>query len=236
MSIVRAARRERYTVVAQAAIDDERLSWKARGLLVYLLSKPDNWKTSYRQLMKVGPDGQASILAGLKELEDHGYLVRSNTRTEGGQLQSVSHVFETPQTVRELSTPGLSTPGKPTQSIKTEVTKTEELKTSAPPSAPEVKSRPKADRDLVWDAVVAAFFKPTTPASQRRIGKVVSEILGLCGADIEAEKIAAAVPVRCQRYRERYPNTALTPEALAKHWPQLKAEPRRNTSLEAIYG
>ena len=43
-TIHRAARRHRYVIVDQAAVADTRLSWAARGLLAYLLPRPDDWK------------------------------------------------------------------------------------------------------------------------------------------------------------------------------------------------
>ena len=43
-TIVRAARRHRFVIIDQRAIEDTRLSWAARGLLGYLLSRPDDWR------------------------------------------------------------------------------------------------------------------------------------------------------------------------------------------------
>ncbi|MFW2440514.1 MAG: hypothetical protein ACN4GR_14220 [Arenicellales bacterium] len=43
-TIIRATRRDRYVTIEQHVIEDARLSWAARGLLAYLLSKPDDWK------------------------------------------------------------------------------------------------------------------------------------------------------------------------------------------------
>ena len=41
--IIRAARpHQNYTIVHNELIEDQSLTWKARGILVYLLSKPDH--------------------------------------------------------------------------------------------------------------------------------------------------------------------------------------------------
>lgn len=40
--IFRVRDRQGYLIVERAAVEDERLSWAARGLLVYLLAKPDS--------------------------------------------------------------------------------------------------------------------------------------------------------------------------------------------------
>ena len=41
-TIIRAQRRHRFVIVDQRAVEDSRLSWAARGLLAYLLSRPDD--------------------------------------------------------------------------------------------------------------------------------------------------------------------------------------------------
>jgi hypothetical protein len=53
-TIRRAARRHRFVIVDQAAVEDTRLSWAARGLLAYLLSWPDDWKVLVNDLKKRG--------------------------------------------------------------------------------------------------------------------------------------------------------------------------------------
>lgn len=96
--IRRAPRRERYTVVSNSVIEDPRLSWKATMLLVYLLSKPDNWRTNREHLAKVKQDGITAVRAGLKELEDVGYLVRQPLRDPqtGRMLGTETVVYEVP--------------------------------------------------------------------------------------------------------------------------------------------
>jgi Mn-dependent DtxR family transcriptional regulator len=73
-TIVRAPRRQRYLVVDQAIIDDERLSIAARGVLVMVLSKPDDWQVrvdDLRRRCKVGRDSMYNLL---NELKDGGYV------------------------------------------------------------------------------------------------------------------------------------------------------------------
>lgn len=56
---------------------DERLSWKARGLLWYLSTLPEDGHISLAMLTERGPDAHASVRAGLNELVKHGYLDRT---------------------------------------------------------------------------------------------------------------------------------------------------------------
>ncbi len=71
-TIIRAPRRNRFLIIDQRAIEDERLSWAARGLLGYLLSKPDDWKVLVNDLRKRGDLGRDGIYRLLRELCDTG--------------------------------------------------------------------------------------------------------------------------------------------------------------------
>jgi len=102
MSIVRAPRPEaNFYVLSKSISEDSRLSWAARGLLVYLLGKPDNWKISVESLrrqtegarVRTGRDG---IYALLSELEQAGYLSREQQRGEGGRLSGVDYSLVMP--------------------------------------------------------------------------------------------------------------------------------------------
>lgn len=92
MSIRRAPRpRENFTVIDNRIINDERIGWAAQGLLIYLLSKPDDWKVSAPALVaqkasaatKTGRDG---IYALLNELKDFGYARHETTRDASGKV------------------------------------------------------------------------------------------------------------------------------------------------------
>jgi hypothetical protein len=95
--IIRAARpRENFTIVSNAIVRDHRLTWKARGLLIYLLSQPDHWRTSTARLASVGPEGIHAVRAGLKELEQAGYIRRVKMQRPNGQWQTTTIVYDTP--------------------------------------------------------------------------------------------------------------------------------------------
>jgi hypothetical protein len=86
-----------YVMLNKGFLEDNSLSWKAKGLLAYLLSRPDNWKTIVEQLVKKAKDGRDSVLSGLKELEIAGYFSRDCVRNEKGQITEwVTNVFEVP--------------------------------------------------------------------------------------------------------------------------------------------
>lgn len=140
MSIVRAPRPHRYTQVDNQAVEDPRLSFKAKGLLVYVLSKPDHWRTNREQLASVGPDGVDAVRTALRELETAGYIKRHRRRVEAGRFEWDAEVHEVPQpqvaTSGGLSTGGQTTGGEPTDVVKTEVATPEQLNLSAGAKAP----------------------------------------------------------------------------------------------------
>lgn len=94
MAILRNPHKHKFTVVDNYALRDENLSLKSRGLLVSMLSLPDDWTFSENGLMEIFPkDGQTSIRSGLKELEQQGYLVRNRTRDEHGRISKVEWII-----------------------------------------------------------------------------------------------------------------------------------------------
>lgn len=98
MAILRKDNKERYTTIPMEIIRDERLSLKDIGLLVSMLSLPDNWEFSENGLEKIYKnDGQTSIRTGLKNLEKYGYLKRIRTRNPDGKIASVDwYLYEKP--------------------------------------------------------------------------------------------------------------------------------------------
>ncbi len=131
MTIVRSPRPDSgFTILPNAALNDQRLSWKARGLLAHLLAKPPLWRTSSRRLALHGPDGRDAVRTGLAELEQAGYLVRDRIQDAGtGRWSTLSTVFDTPQCVQPVHNPpteaGLSDAGKHGPSVKTDRVSTE---------------------------------------------------------------------------------------------------------------
>jgi hypothetical protein len=68
--------KENFTQVPNQLIEDPNLSWKAKGIYLYLISKPTDWEFYMNHLKKQSTDGVTALRAGIKELEDAGYLVR----------------------------------------------------------------------------------------------------------------------------------------------------------------
>lgn len=66
--------KDRWTTVDNAWVKDPTLSAKAKGILLYILSLPDDWDLHVTELVTHFPEGEKSIRSGMKELTDKGYL------------------------------------------------------------------------------------------------------------------------------------------------------------------
>lgn len=76
-----------FTTVDNVVLNDTNLSWKAKGLFVYLWSQSDEWNFYETEVAKHSTDGIVSLKNGLKELEDQGYLKRQRVRDEQGKFK-----------------------------------------------------------------------------------------------------------------------------------------------------
>ena len=68
--------KKNYTTIDNMFINDMQLSLKAKGLFLYLWSKPDDWVVKAAQMAHIFQEGRAAIYSALKELEENGYLMR----------------------------------------------------------------------------------------------------------------------------------------------------------------
>ena len=84
MSIIRIKKKEHpYVQVDKRVLEDSRLSWRAKGILVYLLTKPDGWTVKVADIWGKGQEGRGAVQACLKELEKHGYAQLVTIKGEG---------------------------------------------------------------------------------------------------------------------------------------------------------
>ena len=91
-------KRNNFVMLDKGFLEDNRLSFKAKGLLAYVLSKPDNWKVIVKDLVNNSTDGKSAIYSGLRELKEHGYYKKEPVRDEKGQIiywESV--IYECPE-------------------------------------------------------------------------------------------------------------------------------------------
>lgn len=78
--------RENFSIIPNILALDNALSWKAKGIFLYLASRPDHWNFYMKEIEKNATDGRDSLQSGIKELTDNGYLVRERVKDEDGKF------------------------------------------------------------------------------------------------------------------------------------------------------
>lgn len=81
MAIIRSPKDEKYTVIDNAVFERNQLSWRAMGLLAYVLSKPNNWSIHINELVAAtkGTDnevGEKVVYGILNALIEKGFVHR----------------------------------------------------------------------------------------------------------------------------------------------------------------
>lgn len=75
------------------------MSWKAKGILAYALTLPDDWTFHISELARHAKDGEDSLRTGFKELKELGYVKRYPVRD--GNTKKITRwdteIYETPQ-------------------------------------------------------------------------------------------------------------------------------------------
>lgn len=84
MAVYKVVKERNYTVVDNGFINDPNLSWKAKGIMLYFLSLPEDWKIHLDEIKNHATDGISSLKAGVKELTEQGYTKRQPVRDENG--------------------------------------------------------------------------------------------------------------------------------------------------------
>ena len=107
-----------FVQIDKRPLRDKNLSWKAKGLLSYLLSLPDDWKVYVNELKNHSKDGRDSTRSAIEELLKAGYMIRNRVHNSDGTFAGydytvfeISTIYGKPE--NGLSENGLSENGKP---------------------------------------------------------------------------------------------------------------------------
>ncbi len=95
-----------YVLINKKFLEDVNLSLKAKGLMAFCMSKPDDWTFNIYQLSKVLKEGRESIYSAFKELIDNGYCVRTQERIHGNFGKSDYVLSEEPNKIAETPCAG----------------------------------------------------------------------------------------------------------------------------------
>ncbi len=100
--IIRAPRPARgWTEIPDSTIRDKRLSYRARGVLVRLLSNAEGYRMTAEDLAREGREGRGAVLAALRELREAGYVVVKRIQGAGGRWRTESYVYDRPPLATE---------------------------------------------------------------------------------------------------------------------------------------
>lgn len=79
-------KRHKFVQIIQPTVRDKNLSFKARGLLAFLLSYPSDWDFSLKFIVENSGEKIATVRSALKELEDNGYFQRVRHTNSKGEV------------------------------------------------------------------------------------------------------------------------------------------------------
>lgn len=81
--VIRADHKKNYKIINLTCVNDQRLSWKAKGIFNYLITRPPFWEIHTSDLIERSNDGKSSLYSGIKELIETGYIFRITKRVNG---------------------------------------------------------------------------------------------------------------------------------------------------------
>jgi hypothetical protein len=215
-TIFRTAKRENpYAQIDKTVLNDKRLSWKAKGILAFLLSKPDNWEINIKNLIKQAKDGKEAVYSGIKELITFGYIVRVETRNKGRFAQIEYLIYENPQ-LANIANLNLIQEFGPVQQSPTKTPHPGNPDTAKPePAFPDTENPPPINNDLLVSNDLTkdppsdsphkltgpgegeADLSILEPIAVKLFGQVNQEILENLGSKIKEFKLDPEVVQEC---------------------------------------
>jgi hypothetical protein len=82
-----------FATIHNSVAQSNRLSLKAKGLYVYIQSKPDDWDFSAERISKEVKEGIRAVKSGLKELENVGLLKRIPKKEQNGKWAGYDYIL-----------------------------------------------------------------------------------------------------------------------------------------------
>lgn len=95
-TLFRVNKTKNYTTMSNYQLQDKTLSFKAKGLLSFILNLPDEWDYSMNGLVSVSKENIKAIRTILQELEDKKYFEKTRYQNEKGQFQYNYSIYEIP--------------------------------------------------------------------------------------------------------------------------------------------
>lgn len=212
--IIRAPRpKAEYYVLKNEIANDARLSWAARGLLIHLLTKPDDWTVSVTALVNqtkgaTNKSGRGAVYSLLKELIAAGYVRRTRSRASNGTLGKVLHeVREEPLPPEpHVAQPHLANPTQQSTVTDKVLKKQNSAKAAQQGKAPvssvarPAKSKTaKTEPHPLWDVGVQTLIEVSGGELDKKAARALA---GLLAATFSPDYAPTAIQEVCQQVAE----------------------------------
>lgn len=126
-------------------LQDRNLTYKAKGLLSFMLSLPDDWDYSLKGLCAISKESRDGIRSILKELQEHHYLEIEKTRGDKGYFEYNYLIYEIPHFINKemiKNTPDTENPYLDVPDMEIPI---------------QINTKEKIDKD---DKTISSFFVP----------------------------------------------------------------------------
>ena len=80
MEIIRVIKNKNYSTINNEVLRDKNISLKAKGLLITILSLPDDWDLSVSGMAVICLEGRRAIASAINELREFGYIKRTTIK------------------------------------------------------------------------------------------------------------------------------------------------------------
>jgi len=97
MEVIREIKNKNYTTISNQLFKNKGISLKAKGLMAYLLSLPNDWNLSINGIVACSKEGRGAIRNTFTELISAGYIERIQIRDKGKFIGYDYFVFEQPK-------------------------------------------------------------------------------------------------------------------------------------------
>lgn len=101
-----------FTTMHNEVIQDKKLSFKAKGVLLYLISRPDNWEFYESDISNQSTDGKDAVRTALMELIREGFLERKRIKKADGTFSGWEYLVSETRTDMGKTDMGKSAIGK----------------------------------------------------------------------------------------------------------------------------
>ena len=155
MSVFKIEKTKDYTVMSNYHLRDRKLSYKAKGLLSFMLSLPEDWDYSLAGLCAISKESRDGIRSILKELQEHHYVEIEKVRGDKGYFEYNYLIYEVPHFIEvetQLTNPDMENPHLDNPNVET----TTQINTNII-NTNIINTKKQIDKD---DKTISSFFMP----------------------------------------------------------------------------